>query len=575
LIKGERFMWKTEYRKWLDYKDLDAKLKDELLSSSEKDLEDMFYTTLSFGTGGMRGILGPGINRLNIYTIRRANNGLGQYLINTYESKDLLRGVVIAHDNRYMSKEFARESAKVLGAYGIKSYLFTDLRPTPELSFAVRHLNALAGIVVTASHNPPNYNGYKIYDEYGCQYTPRYADVIVDYVNKTGDIFEIKTLNLKELEKNKLIEYIDEEIDKAYLDLVKSVTINKDLPKPLKIVFTPLHGTSGYLGKRLMEEEGYIIYPVEEQMVNDPNFPTVKLPNPEEKSAFEYAIKLGHKKAADLLIATDPDADRLGIAVWHKEDYILLNGNQTGALLIYYILNEKQKKGILPDKGVVFNTIVTSDLGAKIARSFGMDVISTLTGFKFIGEQARYLEKEDREFIFGYEESYGYVINDGVRDKDSLQAILMISEAANYYLTKESKTLYDKLLEIYEEYGYYLEGLKNIHLLGKEGQEQISRIMDYFRNNPPEIINSRPIVKIEDFLLSERYVKGKIETIDLDKSNVLKYYLDDESWFVLRPSGTEPKLKIYAGVIGDTLANSHELVDSLLEEVYDITRKVD
>ncbi len=568
-------MWKTEYRKWIDYKDLDAKLKDELLSSSEKDLEDMFYTTLSFGTGGMRGILGPGINRLNIYTIRRANNGLGQYLINTYESKDLLRGVVIAHDNRYMSKEFARESAKVLGAYGIKSYLFTDLRPTPELSFAVRHLNALAGIVVTASHNPPNYNGYKIYDEYGCQYTPRYADVIVDYVNKTGDIFEIKTLNLKELEKNKLIEYIDEEIDKAYLDLVKSVTINKDLPKPLKIVFTPLHGTSGYLGKRLMEEEGYIIYPVEEQMVNDPNFPTVKLPNPEEKSAFEYAIKLGHKKAADLLIATDPDADRLGIAVWHKEDYILLNGNQTGALLIYYILNEKQKKGILPDKGVVFNTIVTSDLGAKIARSFGMDVISTLTGFKFIGEQARYLEKEDREFIFGYEESYGYVINDGVRDKDSLQAILMISEAANYYLTKESKTLYDKLLEIYEEYGYYLEGLKNIHLLGKEGQEQISRIMDYFRNNPPEIINSRPIVKIEDFLLSERYVKGKIETIDLDKSNVLKYYLDDESWFVLRPSGTEPKLKIYAGVIGDTLANSHELVDSLLEEVYDITRKVD
>ncbi|HQN75014.1 MAG TPA: phospho-sugar mutase, partial [Bacillota bacterium] len=477
--------------------------------------------------------------------------------------------------NRYMSKEFARESAKVLGAYGIKSYLFTDLRPTPELSFAVRHLNALAGIVVTASHNPPNYNGYKIYDEYGCQYTPRYADVIVDYVNKTGDIFEIKTLSLKELENNNLIEYIDEEIDKAYLDLVKSITINKDLPKPLKIVFTPLHGTSGYLGKRLMEEEGYIIYPVEEQMVNDPNFPTVKLPNPEEKSAFEYAIKLGHKKAADLLIATDPDADRLGIAVWHKDDYILLNGNQTGALLIYYILNEKQKLGILPNKGVVFNTIVTSDLGAKIARSFGMDVISTLTGFKFIGEQARYLEQEDREFIFGYEESYGYVINDGVRDKDSLQAILMISEAANYYLTQENKTLYDKLLEIYEEYGYYLEGLKNIHLLGKEGQEQISRIMDYFRNNPPQIINSRPIVKIEDFLLSERYVKDKIETIDLDKSNVLKYYLDDGSWFVLRPSGTEPKLKIYAGVIGDSLANSQKLVDSLLEEVNDITRKVD
>ncbi|PKK95312.1 MAG: phosphoglucomutase [Tenericutes bacterium HGW-Tenericutes-5] len=568
-------MWREEYQKWINYQDLDKNLKNELINKSEKELEDMFYTTLSFGTGGMRGILGAGINRLNIYTIRRANNGLAQYLINTYKKEDLNRGVVIAHDNRHMSKEFAVESAKVLGAYGIKSYLFTDLRPTPELSFAVRYLKALAGIVVTASHNPPEYNGYKIYDEYGCQYTPRYANVIIEYVNQTEDLFSIKTKTLEALKKDSLVEYIDEEIDNAYLDLVKSIAINKNINKGIKIVFTPLHGTSGYLGKRLLEEEGYTVFPVEEQMVNDPNFSTVKLPNPEEKSAYELAIKLGQKKRADLLIATDPDADRLGIAVLDNDEYVLLNGNQTGALLIYYILTQKQKHNLLPKKGVVFNTIVTSDLGAKIARSFNMDVISTLTGFKFIGEQARYLETEEREFIFGYEESYGYVINDGVRDKDSLQAILMISEAANYYLEVENKNLNQKLQEIYEIYGFYLEGLKNVHLLGKSGQEQISKIMDYFRNTNIEKMGNKKIVKKEDYLLLKRYSNKTIETIDFDKSNVLKYYLEDESWFVLRPSGTEPKLKIYAGVIGNSVNDSKHQVDKLLKDVYEIVEKVE
>jgi phosphoglucomutase len=568
-------MWKKEYEKWINYKNLDSKIREELLSKSETELEDMFYTTLSFGTGGMRGVLGAGINRLNIYTIRRANNGLAQYLINTYSKKELERGVVIAHDNRHMSKEFARESARVLGAFGIKSFLFTDLRPTPELSFAVRYLKALAGIVVTASHNPPNYNGYKIYDEYGCQYTPRYADQIIEYVNETKDLFEIKTKTISELESENLIEYIDESIDKAYLDLVKSISINPDTEKRIKIVFTPLHGTSGVLGTRLLEEEGYDVNPVPEQMINDPNFPTVKLPNPEEKGAYDLAIKLGEKINADLLIATDPDADRLGIAVLHDGEYVLMNGNQTGALLIYYILTQKSKLNILPKKGVVFNTIVTSDLGAKIARSYGMDVISTLTGFKFIGEQARYLENDEREFVFGYEESYGYVINDGVRDKDSLQAILMISEAANYYLVQENKTLYDKLIEVYEHYGYYLEGLKNVHLLGKEGQERISRIMDYFRNAELDNINNHEIIVKEDFLLSKRYQNKKVESIDLDKSNVLKYNLDNESWFVLRPSGTEPKLKIYAGVIGKSLDESIKLVNDLLESVNELVERVE
>ena len=567
-------MWKKEYQRWLENPNLDPDLLNELKNKSEKDLEDMFYTTLKFGTGGMRGILGPGINRLNIFTIRRANNGLAKYLVKNYPKEALNRGVVIAHDNRRMSKEFALESAKVLGSYGIKSYLFTDLRPTPELSFAVRKLNALAGIVVTASHNPPNYNGYKIYDEYGCQYTPKYANEIIEYVNQTKDIFAIETKSKEFLEENKLLEYIDEEIDIAYLNFLKQIAINKELKKVIKVVFTPLHGTSGYLGKRLIEELGYELYPVTEQMAPDPNFSTVKLPNPEEKDAFELAIKLGKEVNADILIATDPDADRLGVAVKEGNEYILLNGNQTGALLIYYILTQKQKKKILPEKGVVFNTIVTSDLGAKIARSFGLEVISTLTGFKFIGEQARFLETSDRKFVFGYEESYGYVIDDGVRDKDSLQAILMIMEAANYYLAKENKTLNDKLVDIYKEYGFYLEGLKNIHLLGKTGQEMIRKIMDYFRNNPPQKVNDLAIVKREDFLLSKSYELGKEKNIDLDKSDVLKYYLEDDSWFVLRPSGTEPKLKIYAGVITDDIDSSKKAVEDLLTAIDILVKQV-
>lgn len=567
-------MWRDELQKWLDYDDLDSSLRSILEKKTESELEDMFYTSLSFGTGGMRGILGPGINRLNIYTIRRANNGLALYLTSNFTKEDLKKGVVIAHDNRNMSKEFALESAKVLGAHGIKSYLFSDLRPTPELSFAVRKLGALAGIVVTASHNPPNYNGYKIYDQYGCQYTPIYANEIIKFVNQTTDLFSIKAMTLKDLLANELIEYIDEEIDKPYLDFVKSLALNPSLPKEVKIVFTPLHGTSGYLGVRLLQETGYDVSPVREQMVNDPFFTTVKLPNPEEREAYDLAIALGEKTKADLLIATDPDADRLGIAVRHQGEYILLNGNQTGAILIYYLLTQKQKKEILPKKGVVFNTIVTSDLGAKIARSYGLEIISTLTGFKYIGEQARFLEKTDKEFIFGYEESYGYVIDDEVRDKDSLQALFIISEAANYYLTQENKTLYDVLNDIYKQYGYYLEGLKNIHLLGKEGQERIGRIMAFFRDNPfDEVLNTK-VTKYEDFLLSKRYIGSDVEMIDLDQSDVLKYFLEDESWFVLRPSGTEPKLKIYAGVIGDSLEDSQKRVNALLEEVNKFVEKV-
>ncbi|MBN2540257.1 MAG: phospho-sugar mutase [Bacilli bacterium] len=560
-------MWNTEYQKWLDYKGLDTFVKKDLEGKTEKELEDMFYTNLTFGTGGMRGVLGAGTNRLNIYTIRRANAGLATYLLKTYKEEELLRGVVIAHDNRLMSKEFAKESAKVLGAKGIKSYLFHDLRPTPELSFAVRETHALAGIVITASHNPSQYNGYKIYDEYGCQFTPNYANEIIGYVNEIEDLFSIEAMSFTDLLTKDLVEFLDEEMDKAYLDAVKSISIHPGLEKPLTIVFTPLHGTSAELGTRLLRESGYDVHPVEKQMEHDPYFSTVKLPNPEESSAFAMAEALGVKLNADLLIATDPDADRLGIAVRDNDRYVYLNGNQTGALMINYLLTEKKKLGTLPKKGVVFNTIVTSNFGAKIAKNYGMEIISTLTGFKFIGEQARYLESTDKTFVFGYEESYGYVVKDFVRDKDSLQAMLLISEAATFYHNEENKTLYDKLIDIYEEYGYYYEGLENVVLLGKEGQERIARIMNSFRNSTLDQVNGISVVAKEDYELLQRFEGDTVTPINLYQSDVIKYFLDDDSWFVLRPSGTEPKLKIYGGVIGNSLEHAQDSVKKLLQSV--------
>ncbi|MFO7969234.1 MAG: phospho-sugar mutase [Candidatus Izemoplasmatales bacterium] len=568
-------MWKKEYKKWIDYDDLDTNLRDDLLEKDESELEEMFYQSLTFGTGGMRGILGPGINRLNIYTIRRANSGLAKYLIKNFNKTDLKRGVVIAHDNRHLSKQFAKESAKVLGAHNIKSFLFTDLRPTPELSFAVRELNAIAGIVITASHNPPNYNGYKIYDQYGCQFTPKYANEIIEYVNEIDDVFNIKTKDIDELEKSNLIEYIDTKIDDLYIEKLKTIQVNKKIKKPLKIVFTPLHGTSAKIGVRLLEETGYRVFPVKEQMIPDPNFSTVKSPNPEDKSAFDFAINLGKEIDADILMATDPDADRLGIAVRANDEFVFLNGNQTGALLLYYLLSEKKKLNLLPKKGVVFNTIVTSNLGAEIAKKYKMEVISTLTGFKFIGEQARYLEDDEREFVFGYEESYGYVVKDFVRDKDSLQAMLLVAEAANYYYVNEDKNLSDKLIDIYQEFGYYLEGLESVRLEGKAGQKRIKRIMNFIRRNPFKKFNEKKVLVYEDFYLSQRFESGVTTDIDLEKSNVIKYVLNDNSWFVFRPSGTEPKLKIYAGVVGESIEDSKQKLSVILNKLTDFVEKVE
>ena len=556
-------MWKDEYLRWMNEPTLDLELKKDLLNKTEKELEEIFYGPLTFGTGGIRGILGAGINRLNIYTIRKANDGLARYLLKTKGDIAKLQGVVIAHDNRRMSKEFALESAKVLGAYGIKSFLFEDLRPTPELSFATRYLKAAAGIVITASHNPPNYNGYKIYDEFGCQFTPQFADVIVSMVNEVTDLFQIKTVSKEVLIEKHLLTYIGQEIDELYLNEVKSIQINPQVKKDIKIVFTPLHGTSAELGLSLLESTGYLVYPVIEQMVHDSSFSTVKSPNPENASAFEMAIALGKKVDADLLIATDPDADRLGVAVKQGNDYVLLTGNQTGAILINYILSERKKQGTLPENGVVFNTIVTSDLGAKIARAYGFNVIQTLTGFKYIGEQIRYLENTNQEFIFGYEESYGYVIKGFVRDKDSLQALLLASEAAAYYQHYENKTLLEKLNDIYETYGVHQEALHNIDLFGIEGAKRIQAIVERFRVNPLTSINHQNVMVFEDYLYSYRIEKGYKTALSFDKTNAVKYILENGSWFVLRPSGTEPKLKIYIGVTGNTVESARIELDSI------------
>jgi phosphoglucomutase len=564
-------MYQKEFQKWMEYKGLDKELKQELLTMTEEDKENAFYTTLQFGTGGMRGELGAGINRMNTYMIRKANFGFATYLSKVY--KDLSRGVVIAHDNRHKSVEFARESAMVMAQFGIKSYLFESLRPTPELSFAVRHLNAIGGIVVTASHNPPKYNGYKIYDEDGCQLVPKYADQVIDYVNKVDDIFSIDVVAYEDGLSLGLIEIIGKEIDDIYLDTVDTIQLRRDVEKTVKIVFTPLHGTSAVIGKKALERNGYEVHAVEEQMVPDPDFSTLASPNPENKEAFEYAIRLGKKVNADLLIATDPDADRLGIAVLHDGEYHLLTGNQTGAIMVHYILKTRKEQGTLPKKGMVYNTVVTSQFGAKIAESFGMKVKSTLTGFKFIGEQAKLIENTEYEFMFGYEESYGYVVKDFVRDKDSIQALLLASEIAN--IGKQTGlTLVDYLNYLYSEYGYYKEDLVNIVLEGASGASKIQEIMREFRNNAPSKVIGLDVVSVEDFQLSEKTEAGIVTALDYPKSNVLKYTLSDGSWYVLRPSGTEPKLKIYIGVLGENLEASVDKNKAIKEEVKALVDKI-
>lgn len=564
--------WKTPYEKWLSKADLDKHLKKQLadIASDDKQLEDCFYKNVEFGTGGMRGELGPGTNRINRYTIRKASEGLAQYILHRGEEAKR-RGVVIAYDSRHYSPEFAMEAARTMAKHDIRTYVFESLRPTPVLSYAVRHLQAFSGIVITASHNPPQYNGYKVYNEHGGQLPPAEADLVIDYVNHVEDELSVSVGEEAELKNKGWLKIIGEEIDHAYQEKLKALSVNPDMIKKvgqgLKVVFTPLHGT-GYRpitdGFKNWGFENVTV--VKEQAEPDPEFSTVKLPNPEEHEAFTLAIQYGERIDADILLATDPDADRAGVAVKNeKGDYIVLTGNQTGAILLHYLLSQKS----LPENGIVLKTIVTSELGRDIAASFGIPTVDTLTGFKFIGEKIHdYEENHSHQFLFGYEESYGYLMGDFVRDKDAVQACLLAAEAAAYYKLK-GMTLYDALQTIYHQYGHYQEGLESLTLKGKQGSDQIETILADFREHPPLEMAASEVSVIEDYQLSKRRVTrtGTTETIHLPVSNVLKYYLEDGSWFCLRPSGTEPKIKFYFGVRGENAANSNHRLVALKKDV--------
>jgi phosphoglucomutase len=553
--------WKKNVKSWLEFEGLDAELQSQLkeLTNDEKQLEDAFYKNLEFGTGGMRGEIGVGTNRMNLYTVRKASAGLAAYIENHgIEAKQ--RGVVIAFDSRHKSPEFAMEAARTLATKGIQTYVFEELRPTPELSFALRYLNAFSGIVVTASHNPPEYNGYKVYGSDGGQLPLEGADEVIAKVNEIENELLIEVDSEEHLRASGLIKTIGAEIDQAYIEKLKTISENPDLAKEtdIKIVFTPLHGTANKPVRAALAALGYKnVTIVKEQELPDPEFSTVKSPNPEEHAAFELAIRDGKEVGADLLIATDPDADRLGIAVLNPEgEYVVLTGNQTGALLLDYIITQKREKGTLPENGVVLKTIVTSEIGRKIASAYQLESVDVLTGFKFIAEKINQYEAAgDRTFLFGYEESYGYLIGDFARDKDAVQAALLATEVCAYY-KKQGMSLYEGLMQVFEKYGYYQEGLRSLTLKGKEGAETIQQLLASFRSEPITTLGASVASIREDYLTSIRVTNDGEEKIDLPKSNVLKYTFEDGSWVCLRPSGTEPKVKFYFGVNSNSLEES-------------------
>lgn len=568
--------WEANYEKWKHFSELDPELKQQLesIANDPKQLEEHFYKTLEFGTGGIRGELGPGTNRMNIYSIRKATEGLAKY-IESHGEEAKKRGVAIAYDCRFKSPEFAMEAAKTLGKHGIHTYVFESLRSTPELSFAIRYLHAFSGIVITASHNPPEYNGYKVYGEDGAQVTPEVAEEIIAKVNAVDNELAVEVGDEEQLKAAGLIHMIGEIVDRAYLEQLKTVNLNAEVIQQVaddfKIVYTPLHGTGNKPVRKGLEAIGFkYVQVVEEQELPDSSFSTVKSPNPEEHAAFELAIQYGEEIHADILLGTDPDTDRVGVAVRNeKGEYQVLTGNQVGALLLHYLITEQKKQGTLKSNATVLKTIVTSEIGRDIATTHGLDTIDTLTGFKFIGEKIREFEQTgEKSFLFGYEESYGYLVKPFARDKDAVQACMLIAEVAAYYKTK-GMTLYEGLLEVFEQYGYYCEGLESLTLKGKDGVEQINSILTAFRSAPPKVMAGKSVVEIEDYQSSRRQLVNddKEETIHLPKSNVLKYKLEDGSWFCLRPSGTEPKIKFYFGVKDNTLEASENKLEELRNAV--------
>lgn len=548
---------------WLNDPAIDENTKRELegLRNQPSELEDRFYRDLEFGTGGLRGVIGAGSNRMNVYTVGRATQGLAQFLLNNLPEP---RSVVIAYDSRNQSPEFALESALVLAGNGIAAYVFESLRPTPELSFAVRHLRASAGIVITASHNPPEYNGYKVYNQHGGQLVVDEASRVIEEIRGVASFAKIKKLAREEAEAKGLLHWIGEEIDAAFIAEVTAVSRRGDVVKAMNdefhIVYTPLHGSGNLSVRRTLAAIGFThVHIVAEQEKPDPKFSTVKSPNPEEREAFTLAIQLAKQVNADLIIGTDPDCDRMGAVVKNTEgEYVILNGNQSGAIMVHYMLSSLKEKGLLPSNGAVIKTIVTSEMGAVIAKHFGAEVINTLTGFKYIGEKMTQFEQSgSHTFLFGYEESYGYLAGNYARDKDAVVASMLIAEAAAYYKSK-GQSLYEVLQQLYREFGYFLEKLESRTMKGKDGLARIGQIMDEWRSNPPQEINGRKVKEVLDYSLG---LNG------LPKENVLKFVLDDASWFCLRPSGTEPKIKVYFAVCGQSAEDSAKRIEGLVRAV--------
>ena len=565
--------YQENYQKWVDFAELPDYLRQDLENMDEKTKEDAFYTNLEFGTAGMRGLIGAGTNRINIYVVRQATEGLAR-LIESKGGNEKERGVAIAYDSRHFSPEFAFESAAVLAKHGIKSYVFESLRPTPELSFAVRHLNCFAGIMVTASHNPAPFNGYKVYGEDGGQMPPHDADALTTYIRAIENPFAVEVADVEAEKASGLIEVIGEAVDVEYLKEVKDVNINpaliEEFGKDMKIVYTPLHGTGEMLARRALAQAGFdSVQVVEAQATADPDFSTVKSPNPESQAAFALAEELGRQVGADVLVATDPDADRVGVEVLQKDgSYLNLSGNQIGAIMAKYILEAHKNAGTLPENAALCKSIVSTDLVTKIAESYGATMFNVLTGFKFIAEKIQeFEEKHNHTYMMGFEESFGYLIKPFVRDKDAIQAVLVVAELAAYYRSR-GLTLADGIEEIYKEYGYYAEKTISVTLSGVDGAEQIQAIMAKFRNNAPKEWNTTAITVVEDFKAqTATAADGTVTNLTTPPSDVLKYTLADGSWIAVRPSGTEPKIKFYIAVVGETNEESQAKIDNIEAEI--------
>ncbi|BBD42534.1 phospho-sugar mutase [Streptococcus anginosus] len=570
--------YQENFKKWLDFAELPDYLRKELDSMDEKTKEDAFYTNLEFGTAGMRALIGAGTNRINIYVVRQATEGLA-HLIDEKGEDFKKRGVAIAYDSRHFSPEFAFESAAVLAKHGIKSYVFESLRPTPELSFAVRHLGTFAGIMITASHNPAPFNGYKVYGEDGGQMPPHDADALTAYIRAIENPFTIEVADVEAEKASGLIEIIGENVDTEYLKEVKDVNINQQLideyGKDMKIVYTPLHGTGEMLARRAFAQAGFdSVQVVEAQCVPDPDFSTVKSPNPENQAAFSLAEELGRKVGADVLVATDPDADRVGVEVLQKDgSYRNLSGNQIGAIMAKYILEAHKTAGTLPANAALCKSIVSTDLVTKIAESYGATMFNVLTGFKFIAEKIQeFEEKHNHTYMMGFEESFGYLIKPFVRDKDAIQAVLVVAELAAYYRSR-GLTLADGIEEIYKEYGYYAEKTISVTLSGVDGAEQIKAIMSKFRDNAPKEFNATAVAVTEDFKVQTATDSdGNVRKLTTPPSDVLKYTLTDGSWIAVRPSGTEPKIKFYIAVVGNSSQDAQAKIAKIEAEINDFVK---